>query len=84
LQHKACAEGIERGPKGTRSPGRQFPFVRTFFPVNGEAMSGYRKASSNVMVRADKLSEPIIFWALVSTAIVISLAMMKGVLLGSF
>ena len=47
-------------------------------------MSGYRKASSNVMVRADKLSEPIIFWALVSTAIVISLAMMKGVLLGSF
>ena len=58
--------------------------MRTFFPVNGEAMNGYRKASNNVMVRADKLSEPAIFWVLVSTAIVISLAMMKGVLLGSF
>jgi len=47
-------------------------------------MNGYRKASSNVMGRADKLSERVIFWGLVSTAIVISLAMMKGVLLGSF
>ena len=58
--------------------------MRTFFQSMEKQMNGYRKASNNVTVRADKLSELVIFWGLVSTAIVISLAMMKGVLLGSF
>ncbi|MFL6579720.1 MAG: hypothetical protein ACJ8G2_03170 [Burkholderiales bacterium] len=43
-------------------------------------MNDYRKASRKAMARADKVSERMIFWGMVSTFIVISLAMLKGML----
>jgi|SRR3954469_18695940 hypothetical protein len=76
---KRAPKGIQVPENGMRSPGR-LPFERTFFQSNGEAMNAHTKVSSNVVARADVLSERVIFWGLVSTAVVISIAMLKGML----
>lgn len=38
----------------------------------------YRKMSREALVRADLLSERAIFWSLVSTVVVVAVAMLKG------
>jgi|tagenome__1003787_1003787.scaffolds.fasta_scaffold20555454_3 hypothetical protein len=66
-------------PVGMRSRGG-FPFERTFFQIEtGDAMDGYRKVSVKA-VFADELSERVIFWSLVSTSIIVSIAMLRGML----
>ncbi|MFL6582836.1 MAG: hypothetical protein ACJ8G2_19010 [Burkholderiales bacterium] len=42
-------------------------------------MDGYRKVSVKA-VFADELSERVIFWSLVSTSIIVSIAMLRGML----
>ena len=59
--------------------GGGFPFERACFRTNEEAMDAYTKVSGRVLARADVLSERMIFWGLVSTSLVISFAMLKGV-----
>ena len=41
-------------------------------------MDAYTKVLAKVLARADVLSDRMIFWGLVSTAVVISIAMLKG------
>jgi hypothetical protein len=43
-------------------------------------MDAHTKLSGKVVAQADLLSERMIFWGLVSTAVVISVAMLKGML----
>ena len=58
--------------------GEALPFERACIRPNEEAMGAYTKLSAKVLARADVVSERVVFWGLVSAAIVTSLAMLKG------
>jgi hypothetical protein len=60
-------------------PGEDFPSSAPSLIETGDAMDGYRKVSVKA-VFADELSERVIFWSLVSTSIIVSIAMLRGML----
>jgi hypothetical protein len=66
--------------KGGDGQGRRFPFERTFFPATLHAMDAHTKITGKSSTPADVLSERVIFWGMISTSIVISIAMLKGML----
>jgi hypothetical protein len=43
-------------------------------------MDNYRKVSVKALAFADELSERVLFWGLVSTSIIVSVAMLRGML----
>ena len=43
-------------------------------------MDDYRKVSGKALELADELTQRLIFWGLVSTSVVVSVAILKGML----
>jgi hypothetical protein len=80
LRYQACAEGeFERRLWAHDSKGG-FSFERTLFRSMEAVMDDYRKVSGKALELVDELTQRLIFWGLVSTSVVVSMVILKGML----